>query len=96
MTGEPLFDAKDKKELLELNKKCDFDLSKVDRELINKTELELITRMVKKDPSQRFTAKECLEHSYFQGDDSSPEIQFQSEDFNLIESELDINQQNNI
>lgn len=50
LTGEPLFDAKDKKDLLDLNKKCEFDITKVDRELINKTELDFIVKMIKKDP----------------------------------------------
>lgn len=30
LTGEPLFDAKDRKELLEMNKRCEIDIDKTD------------------------------------------------------------------
>lgn len=35
LTGEPLFDKKDKAELLDLNKKCEFNLQKFSYDMIS-------------------------------------------------------------
>lgn len=57
LTGEPLFDAKDRKELLEMNKKCDIDIDKTDPQLVNREERDLLKKMLAKNPSERITSR---------------------------------------
>lgn len=49
--------------------------------------------MLQKDPTKRISSKECLEHPYFKiNSQFEKEPKFPSEDFNCIESELDLSQ----
>lgn len=63
---------------------------------MNSIEKDLLTRMLEKDPSKRISSKDCLDHPYFSIKENDKDAKFPSEDFNCIESELDLSQQNNI
>lgn len=65
LTGEPIFEAKDRKELLDINKKCEIDLNKVDPLLVNKVEKDLLSKMLQRQPGLRISAKKALEHEFF-------------------------------
>lgn len=83
--------TQDRKDLLELNKKCEIDIDKFDTDLVNAQEKDLLKRMLAKHPDKRFTAKQCLEHRMLQ-----PEGAFEADELYQIESELDTSQQKNI
>lgn len=78
-----------------MNKRCEFDIDKTDPQLVNKDEKDLLKQMLHRNPQKRLSAKQCLEHRMFLNN-SDGEGQFQSEDFNYIESEYDLNQKENI
>jgi serine/threonine protein kinase len=59
-------------------------------------ERELLEKMLTRDPAKRISAKQCLDHPYFKVKDVYTTGKFSSDDFNCIESELDVSQQTNI
>lgn len=80
LSGESLFDSKDKKQLLEENKKCQINLENVDKALINEVEKALLAKMLEKDPTNRISAEGCLEHDFFKSEPAK-DANFNSEDF---------------
>jgi serine/threonine protein kinase len=67
----------------------------MDASLINDQEKDLLSKMLEKNPQNRFSAEKCLEHPFFNQEEMI-DNKFNSEDFNEIESEFDVAQKNNI
>lgn len=77
-----------------MNKRCEIDIDKTDPQLVNREERDLLKKMLTKNPAERITSRQCLDHPMLS--DTQLEVRFQSEDFNYIESEFDVNQKENI
>ena len=78
LTGIIPYDGDDFNEVLENNKRAVINFNIKQLETVNRTEMELLTRMLELDIEKRPTAKECLNHPYF-----GEEISFGSEE-NLL------------
>ncbi|CAD8084498.1 unnamed protein product [Paramecium primaurelia] len=83
LIGEPLFEKKDRKEQLELNRKCEINLSKFPSDQLDDLEKDLLMKMLSKNPEFRWSANNLLKHKFFVSEDS-------------IESEVDFYKLNNI
>lgn len=65
LTGDaPIFGG-NFEDILELTKECDIDFQK--EQLLEQSDacLELLQLMLKKNPKERLTSKQCLKHEYF-------------------------------
>jgi calcium/calmodulin-dependent protein kinase I len=77
--GKSPFKGKSFQEILDQNKKCeiDFNLPRLSK---NPVALDLLQKMLKKKPQDRFNAKQCLDHEFFadlpQNDEEEVKIDF--------------------
>ncbi|CAD8165825.1 unnamed protein product [Paramecium octaurelia] len=83
LIGEPLFEKKDRKEQLELNRKCEINLTKFSSDQLDDLEKDILMKMLSKNPDFRWSADNLLKHKFFVSQDS-------------IESEVDFYKLNNI
>ena len=65
----------------------------MDSTLINAQEKDLLGRMLERNPQNRISAQACLDHPFFKQE--VPDLTFKSDDFGQIESEFDVQQQDN-
>lgn len=64
LIGKSPFKGKSFQEILDQNKKCEIDFN-VSRLTKNPVALDLLKKMLKKKPANRFSAEECLSHEFF-------------------------------
>lgn len=60
-----MFPGKKFNEVLKKNKLCEIDLEKKEYENLSMEAKDLLRHMLEKDPSQRISAQEALQHAYF-------------------------------
>lgn len=69
MHYSPVFYSKDKDEVLKMNRACDIDLNFNNwpgyNYFYSNEVLDLLAKMLAKDPSNRYTAQQCLDHPAF-------------------------------
>lgn len=65
LTGRPLFRGDDVNEILTKNQNCDLDFPARFWDKISAEAKDLTLGMLKKDPKERLTAAQALEHSWF-------------------------------
>lgn len=65
LLGRGLFSGEDLNELIKNNSEMRFDLSGAEYQKIDRYALELMQKMLEIDPRKRWTALECLNHSFF-------------------------------
>ncbi len=63
--GQSIFPGKKYNEILNQNRACDFDFSQQKYQEISPLALDLLKKMLEKDPSKRISAKKALTHVYF-------------------------------
>ncbi len=63
--GSSIFAGKKYNEILSQNRACDFDFSQEKYQEISPLALDLLKKMLEKDPSKRVSAKRALQHVYF-------------------------------
>lgn len=75
--GHSIFPGKKYSEILAQNRSCDFDFSDDKYKKIPRDTLDLLMRMLEKDPRKRMNADDALQHPYFNNmmelDESSEE-----------------------
>jgi len=65
LTGRPVFRGYILNELLRNNKKCEVEYPAKNWDKISDKAKDLVSKMLKKDPKERISAKEALAHSWF-------------------------------
>ncbi|KAM3137052.1 hypothetical protein pb186bvf_010780 [Paramecium bursaria] len=68
LVGEPLFERKERREQLELNRKCEINLAKYPNEILNETEKDILEKMLAKDPQFRWNAEQLIKHKFINED----------------------------
>lgn len=76
MVGEPLFERKDRREQLELNRKCEINLERFTSEMLDPLEKDLLSKMLAKNPEHRWSASSLLKHRYFVQDQIESESDY--------------------
>ncbi|CAD8068401.1 unnamed protein product [Paramecium primaurelia] len=64
LVGEPLFEKKDRKEQLELNRKCSINLSRFPSDQLDDLEKDFLMKMLSKNPDFRWPADNLLKHKF--------------------------------
>ncbi|CAD8114022.1 unnamed protein product [Paramecium primaurelia] len=65
LVGEPLFEKKDRREQLELNRRCEINFQRFTQDQLDDIERDLISKMLAKNPNHRWKATELLKHKFF-------------------------------
>ena len=73
LLGNAPFPGTKHKEVLEQNKKCQINFESYQYKKLRKVELDLLKKMLEKDPNQRISAKDALNHQFFAEDKPSAE-----------------------
>ena len=63
--GHSIFPGKKYNEILNQNRACEFDFTQPKYQDISPLTLDLLKKMLEKDPSKRIPAKKALQHVYF-------------------------------
>jgi len=66
LTGRPLFRGENVNDILLKNKNCELEFPQKYWENISDEAKELAYGLLKKDPKERLTAAQALEHAWFQ------------------------------
>ncbi|CAD8174786.1 unnamed protein product [Paramecium octaurelia] len=64
LTGKPLFEKKDRKDQLELNRKCDINLSIFSDDQLNDVEKGFLVKILSKNPEFRSSTNSFLKHNF--------------------------------
>jgi serine/threonine protein kinase len=87
LTGEQLFEGNSPAEMLERNKKMEFELGGERYDFINEKAMTLLRRMLVRDPYQRIRADEALRDAYFGEEEpikvSSPILTYATRNSNI-------------
>ena len=75
MLGQSIFPGKKYNEILSQNRACDFDFTQEKYNDISPIALDLLKKMLEKDPSKRLSAKKALQHIYFTSNSSQMDIE---------------------
>jgi serine/threonine protein kinase len=65
LLGKSIFPGKKYNEILTQNRACNFDFAQSQYKEINSHAVDLLKKMLEKDPSKRITAKKALCHQFF-------------------------------
>ncbi|EGR32017.1 hypothetical protein IMG5_098530 [Ichthyophthirius multifiliis] len=92
LTGKSIFEGKKFSQILDQNKACDvqFKIDKLKSQR-NKLTIDILTKLLEKDPLKRPSAAEALNHDFFKNLDKQPKLEkkFSEGDFNnLLQNDL--------
>lgn len=73
--GHSIFPGKKYNEILSQNRACDFDFTQDKYHEISPIAMDLLRKMLEKDPTKRVSAKKALQHIYFGSNSSKMDIE---------------------
>jgi serine/threonine protein kinase len=73
--GHSVFSGKKYNEILNQNRACDFDFSEQKYQDISPLVLDLLKKMLEKEPLRRVSAKRALQHAFFNQESIRVEIE---------------------